>query len=202
MKKLLACAAALTMATAPVAPVRAASLNIDVDITLPQILILYCYDAVDVNIGPAAMATLLNTPTLTFAAEGTNGTAATAQITGVAPTVTAPNATTVQAALPALGASPAPTLGSKTLTINNICAVRGLVTGGSINVTATGPTTLTNGASSIGLGATWTGGTGLSVSLGTATAVNLSTTADFSGVTVPGTHSNATSDLVVTASLP
>lgn len=48
-------AAALTL----VAPVQAASVTTDVDINLPSILILFCYDEIDVTITAANLATLM-----------------------------------------------------------------------------------------------------------------------------------------------
>lgn len=204
MKKLLPlAAAAVTAFSVFSAPVQSAQLSVDVDITLPEILILYCYQAVNVDVSAAQLATLMSESGLTFAAEGSgSGQAATSALT-LSPTAVTPDTVTttdVDVDLDATTDAGA-TLANPTLNLNNVCAVRGLVTGGSVNVTIpTSPASLANGASSIGT-TNWTGPGSVTVGLGTPTAINISADLNLSGVTLPGTHSSATA-LVVSAAIP
>ncbi|MBI1386730.1 MAG: hypothetical protein GC150_17645 [Rhizobiales bacterium] len=176
---------------------RAASLDIDVDIELPQILILYCYTDVDIDITAADMGALLNTG-LTFAADGT-GVSATASLTGT-PTI-AVNGTSITATLNAnTSTTPNPVLTSKSLALNNVCAMRGLATG-TVSVSAAGLTSFDNGASSITVGA-WAAGGPYTVALGgTPTPINLTTTANLSALSAAGVH-QGDDVLTVTATLP
>lgn len=197
MRKFLAAVSAAALIAFPISSARSADVDIDVDITLPEVLILYCYNAVNVNISQTQLAALLNTG-LTFDANGTASSTALGDAGSTTPATV--NATSVVVNLSATGtAADLPTLGSKTLQLNNICAVRALATTG-VNIAVTGPATVTSGSSSIALtswGGTLTAGT---VSLGTATAVNVSATMDLTNLTALGTHSSTT-DVTVTATL-
>lgn len=206
MRKYLLGAALSCMTMAAQVPgAQAASVSIDIDVQLPEILVLYCYSDVSVTITSGVFSTI-------FAAGST------ADPDGAYVTLaTNPDASTSGANLDVdLDATTDPAIGTPTTTatlnLNDICAVRGITSDGTVDVTATGPTqfdpgtaggtalTGADGTGSIAVG-TITASTAGTVSLGALTAINVSMPLDFANVTGAGNFA-VNNPLVVTASFP
>jgi hypothetical protein len=127
MRKFLmaACVAALA-AFGPIHGTKAASVDVDVDITLPSFLILYCYDNIAINIDPADLGTALGATNdsgvpLSGVAGPSGG------YTSAASTITAQMNIAADA-----GANLATTVD---LVLQDTCGVRALASGGTATIT-------------------------------------------------------------------
>lgn len=122
--------------------VKAQSLNVDVDIDFPSIVILYCYDTVEVNFTATSLLTTLGVSSTT---EGT-------ATQTVAATETSPvGGLTTGTALNTLSPAAVTGFNSVPMDLNGVCAVRAVGTGGDVQVdlALTANTTLINGTSEI-----------------------------------------------------
>lgn len=120
MKKLLSAAVMLlAVAFAPMNASRAASVDVDVDITLPNFLILYCYDDISISFTAAQLETAL----------GVTGGSSTVSGT---PTVSAASGT-ITATLDIATDAPSFT-GTTNLVLANVCGVRALSSSGSVTI--------------------------------------------------------------------
>jgi hypothetical protein len=120
MRKILSAAAlCVALAFSPASGAHAASLNVDVDITLPNFLVLYCYDDISVSFTAGQLETAL----------GVTGGGVTVSGT---PTVSAA-AGQITAALDIATEAPAITT-TTNLLLQNVCGVRALSSTGSVSV--------------------------------------------------------------------
>lgn len=173
-------AAAAVLATSATG-VQAASLSTDVDVSLPSIIALYCYDSVSVNVSANGLSAAL-------------GAAPNATGTGL-------GAATVTSLDSDLGADAEGAVSSMAssvnLDLNNVCAFRALVTNG-VDVTvaqATDPKLLNaaggeidaDGISLLSAGSVSTG-LGLGVA---ATPISVRVPLDLANASAPGTYSKA-----------
>lgn len=127
MRKFLtaACIAALA-AFGPINSARAASVDVDVDITLPSFLILYCYDNIAINIDPADLGTALGaTNDSGVSVSGAGGPSG--GYTSAAGTITADMNIAADA-----GTTLTPTVD---LVLQDTCGVRAIASGGTATIT-------------------------------------------------------------------
>lgn len=179
-----------------------AQIAVDVDIDVGEITILYSFTDIDVEIDNTALAAILD-GTATCVA-GVNSLECDTGDAG-GPVTAVENAGNLEAQFDiatALGTiAPADNI---PLVLQNVWAVRA-IGGASANttvaVTVPGGTTITNGASSIGVsGGTATPGTFLDPGLGDPQVGNVTLTLDFTNLTTAGNHDSGadTGDTVYT----
>ena len=142
MKKLISAACFMALAAFGTAQnVKAASVDVDVDITLPGFLVLYCYDNIAVNISAANLGTALGVTTGTgnsiSGAGGPSGGYA-----AVAGTITADMD---------IGAAAGTALTTTVnLTLQDTCGVRAIASGTTATITV--PSNVSNLERSLGAG--------------------------------------------------
>jgi hypothetical protein len=187
LKTLKAATAAALLAGASMAH---AQIAVDVDIDVGEITILYAFNDVDVTLTSTALATILG-GTGTCAA-GTNSTNCSTGDAG-GPVNATVNAGNLEAAFDIstnLG-TVAPT-NNINLVLQDVWAVRavgGTSANTTVSVTVPGGTTITNGASSIGVtGAAATPSTFTDPGLGTPQTGDVTLTLDFSSLNAAGNH--------------
>ena len=200
-----ACAALLFAAALP-SGAKAASVNVDVDITLPQVLLLYCYSDVSVTVPGAALANLGAT-SLSLTA-GTNGVEAgdSSLLGSTSQTATNSSGTTLDVNLSASGVSDGSGFSTATLNLNNVCAVRGLASSNvAVSVDAASDTVLTGPGTgnTITVNSYTPSPTSTAVTLGSATQIDVALALNLSSVNGPGNFAMAGSNkMIVTATLP
>ncbi len=180
MSKFIKSVAAAAVLATSATGTQAATLSTDVDVSLPSIIALYCYDAVTVNVTAAG---------LTAALDGE-------------PTTAGLGSATVSEFTGELGASSNGAIGAidpnVDLQLNNVCAFRALVgaAGVSVAVTQVNGTTLSHAsdpAASIGAaGASLTTPATVNTGLGLAAAptpVSVKIPLDLTNATAPGVYS-------------
>jgi len=190
MKKVLI---ALTAAVALVALIPStasaqATGDVDVDITVNGIVILYYYDNISVNIPSAAMAQLMGASATSSIADTTWGGGFAVDAAYGAGALTVDDGAPTNSALTLPNAVP--------FTIQNAWAVRGLLAAGStVTVSVTNPVALLGGgaAGDIGVSATACSGTctGLTPTLATPAVGDVGMTLDFTTVNTPGNFAAA-----------
>lgn len=123
-KFIKAAAAVAVIATSATGPAHAAALSTDVDVTLPSIIALYCYDKVDVNVTTAGYVAA------TGAIDGGSTT------TSTGPTdATSPSAGNWEAAVAGLDTTAGGSAATDVdLTMTGVCAFRALATSTGVNV--------------------------------------------------------------------
>lgn len=208
----VACLLALGMLLVPATPAQAASLNVDVDIIWPSILILYCYSDVDITVTSAVLAELV-----TGTANGDQGIAVAGPGTANA-TVSGTGLTAdVNLGSPDTDLAPGVDLSNLALTIQDVCAIRAIQTNGGsgvqVSIAYTANTTLTNGGTGtitltgtpqvqINGGGFGSPATFTPSGLGTTDAVDVQLILDASSADEAGTYSSAVDDnITVTATL-
>lgn len=171
-------AAAAVLATSATGA-QAASLSTDVDVSLPSIIALYCYDSVSVNVSANGLSTAL----------------------GVAPNGTGLGAATVTALDSDLGADAQGPVASMASAVNldlrNVCAFRALVTNGvDVSVAQATDPKLVNAsggeidADGISLLSASSVSTGLGLGAA-ATPISVRVPMDLANASAPGTYSKA-----------
>jgi hypothetical protein len=118
MKKFIKSAAAAAVLATSATGVQAAELNTDVDVTLPSIVALYCFDSVSVNVNANGLSAALG-----GAPDGAN-TLGAASATTFSPDLDAQSQTATNAMA-----------SSVNLDLNNVCAFRALVGTSGVSVT-------------------------------------------------------------------
>lgn len=178
-----------------------ASVDIDVDITLSSFAILYCFNDIDVTVTGATLARLAET-SLGAGAATENAVAVTAT-QAVAGTF---NAGDIDATMDIANNLPATSsdLSSVNLNLNNVCAVRGLLSAAEdVDVTVAntgGP--LVGPTSNITVnGITATPATIGSLTLGTPTTIDVVMDLDMSAVDQTGTFNGPADVVTVTATI-
>ncbi len=189
MRKLLtaACIAALT-AFGPINSAKAASVDVDVDITLPSFLILYCYDNIAINIDPADLGTALGATndsgvSISGAAGPSGG------YTSAAGTITADMD---------IGSATTTLTQTVDLVLQDTCGVRAIASGGTATITVpSNASTLEGGvgAGTIGVTSVTTsdsGAGGLSITggLGTLNTFDVTMSLNLSNVIQAGTFAD------------
>lgn len=170
MKKFLASVCVMAMAVFGANQVKAASVDVDVDITLQGFLILYCYDDINVSISPANLGDAL----------GLTNDSGNAIVKGSVPSanITSPSAGNLEADLDidseATISSVTPTV---TLNLKDICGVRAIAASGrNVSVSAgSAASTLTASTAangSIGVSNVATNVTDLTITNGLGGALN------------------------------
>ncbi len=123
-KKLAAIALSAAIMCAPGGSSHAASVDVDIDITLPSILILYCYDDIALSLSTADLATALGV---------TNDSGA--SVNGVGgPTGYTAAPGTVTADMDLTGSAPGVTT-TIDLVLTDTCGVRAIASGGTATIT-------------------------------------------------------------------
>lgn len=213
MKKLVticAVALAITFVGAGTASAQVTGTT-DIDIDFPNLLVLYYYDAIQVNIDAATLADVLGATVDTSAGDLT-----TVQETLGAAINASVGGTDLEALANVTGDLTTGNLSSIQLDLLGVWGLRGLTGTASVQVNPTTNTALVNGTSQIDVSAPqirlsgaggWTGaGTDISVTtsgLGTLQRGDVQLTLDMSGVTASGNHTSTTDGtFVITASRP
>lgn len=173
-----------------------AQVTVDVDIDLPDFLVLYCYSAIDVTIGAAAISTALTDGDAHDSGVGvTPAQSVTPTASGSTLTATVGNLTTDMGTLTT----------TATLELDDICAVRGITSTGQAAASIDGTSPLTaftdGGTSTIGASGVVVSTAAPDVTLGTPTPFGVSMDLDFSSTTTSGIY-QADNDLVVVATAP
>ncbi|MBU2533935.1 MAG: hypothetical protein KKB37_14435 [Alphaproteobacteria bacterium] len=195
MKKLIsACCFMALAAFGTTQNAKAASLDVDVDITLPGFLVLYCYDNIDINISAANLSTALGV---------TAGSSALVPPTG---TQTATSGTITNDLDIAADTNTSLTT-TVDLELQNICAVRGIGTSGSTaDITISGvASTLSGGASSGTISVSAVTPSTASVALtgfGNLSPFDVTMSMDLANVIQADTFTNASAEFTVTALAP
>lgn len=181
MSKFIKSVAAAAVLATSASGAQAASLSTDVDVSLPSIIALYCYDSVSVNVSANGLSAAL-------------GAAPNATGTGLgAATVTALDSdlgADAQGAVAAMGSS-------VDLKLNNVCAFRALVTNGvDITVDPAATPTLTNAAGgeidATGITLITPGTVSAGLGLGVAaTPISVNVPLNLANASAPGTYSKA-----------
>ncbi len=127
MSKFIKSAAAAAVLATSATGAQAASLSTDVDVSLPSVIALYCYDSVSVSVDADGLTAAL----------------------GDAPVTTALGSTSIESFTADLGADESETIAAANtevdLQLNNVCAFRALVTSGvSVSVAEAADPTLVN----------------------------------------------------------
>lgn len=191
--------AVLTLFTLSPSPAQAASITTDVDIILPSILILFCYDDITVTITQANLVTL----TGAASADDDIGTAGGTVTPGVVASTLEGTVITLDTALPS-AVDPTAIL----LNMLDVCGVRAIISGAATGVDVsfalTGNTTLTGsvaGSMTVNSGGVRNGsGAGAfadftfpaaSLGLGTVATIDVQLNLDLSSATTAGTYSSA-----------
>jgi len=180
MSKFIKSAAAAAVLATSATGVQAASLSTDVDVQLPSIIALYCYDSVSVNVGAAGLEAALGAGPVSLGAS--------AEVTSLTQDLGASSST-----------ASAEAVSSVNLNLNNVCAFRALVTNG-VDVAVTQPedSRLMNGTAFIdAAGITLASGdttdvvnTGLGLAAA-ATPVSVVVPLDLADATAPGNYAKA-----------
>lgn len=214
MKRLLTIAALVTVVAitgAGTANAQATGTT-DIDIDFPNLLVLYYYDAIDVNINAEDVVDLLGAT-----AANANADEAAVEETGSAITASA-GGTDLEATLNVAGTlNGLGTLTDVQLDLLGVWGVRGLSGPANIQVNPTANTSLVNAGSTIGVstprirvsgGGTWTdAGSNIpsfsTTGLGTLQRGDIQLTLDLSGVTLSGSHSSGSDGTyTITAARP
>jgi hypothetical protein len=178
MSKFIKSVAAAAVLATSATGVQAASLSTDVDVQLPSIIALYCFDSVSVNVGAAGLEAALGAGPVSLGAS--------AEVTSLTQDLGATSSTESTNAA-----------SSVNLNLNNVCAFRALVTNGvDVAVTQPADSTLTNGTAFIdAAGITLASGettdvvnTGLGLAAA-ATPVSVVIPLDLADATAPGSYS-------------
>ena len=166
----------------------AASVGVSVDITIPSVMILYCFTGVNVNVSATDLATVA-------------GAASGAVTTGTAPTVSiTPTTGSIDATLTGLNTA-GTNLSSVTLTLNDVCAYRAIGTdvdvtlpggasfSGTLSDGGTSAITMSNPLVQVASSGFASSQSGVAASgLGTPVSIDLRATLDLSGVTSAASH--------------
>ncbi len=180
MSKFIKSVAAAAVLATSATGVQAASLSTDVDVQLPSIIALYCYDSVSVNVGAGGLEAALGAGPVSLGAS--------AQVTSLTQDLGATSSEQTSTAKSAV-----------TLNLNNVCAFRALVTNGvDVVVTQPADSKLMNGTAFIdAAGITLASGnttdtvnTGLGLGAA-ATPVSVKIPLELKDATTPGNYSKA-----------
>jgi len=188
-------AAAAVLATSATGAHAQASLSTDVDVTLPSVIALYCFDSVSVTVGAAGLQAALEL------SEGANagGTLGATTADSLTAELDATSEATVTEDL----------AGSVDLNLNNVCAFRALVEDGvTVSVAESATPTLVNGDDSINAAGITLDGTETSeeitagLGLGVAaTGVSVVVPLDLTNATSPGEYSRTDLFTITVAAL-
>lgn len=184
----------LALVIAPMSNARAASVDVDVDITLPNFLVLYCYDNISVSFTAAQLEAALGVTSNSATVSGT-------------PTITSA-AGTITATLDIATDAPSLTT-SANLVLKNVCGVRALSSTGNVSIsipskadtlTASGGT----GTISVGTVAPSTTSLALTGGLGTVNPFDVTMPLDLSGAIEAASYEAASSgvEFVVEVTAP
>lgn len=134
LKRLATTASLLALLATAGTPAKAASVNVDMDITLSGIVILYCYSPIHVSVSSAELLKAMT------GGSSTDG----IQVGATSPAATHTAGTTLKAAIGLTTTPATPTLNSTVkLQLENVCGVRA-IGGATGNVTVSIPTVSTD----------------------------------------------------------
>ncbi len=177
-KALLVTVISASLAVIPAPSVKAATLDVDVDIHFPQIVVLYAYTNIELSITTAGLADALHTGATVSGSDATLADALPNNTTGITDMTTAIDLDIASDTQFDLNADPV-------MTLNNAFGVR------SLGYTGYSATVSTTGTELISPTVTTPANTGLTLSTG-----NLSYTVDLDAVT--GTAASGTFTITVT----
>lgn len=190
-----------------------ATLQTDIDIDFPSIIILNCFDEIDVSFTGAQLLAALGVASNTVAS-------------GTGTTTAVDNAGALEGDAGPLLATPGGTVSSVLLNLNGVCAVRAVGTGGVVNadltlddgtLTGAGGSTIAvnalngrdGGSTAAGSGGAWSATTGgptdftvATNGLGQLSFIDVQLDLDLSGVTAAGEHSGAADTFTVSVAAP